>query len=67
MELVAGHEAVPEQEKLEQLSDVWDIFPEYPEYKMCYCADPWGNVVELHSRGYEHMHANLAEDDPPAR
>ena len=51
----------------EQLSDVWTIFPEYPEYKMCYCVDPWGNIVEVHSRGYEHMHANLAEEDPPAR
>jgi catechol 2,3-dioxygenase-like lactoylglutathione lyase family enzyme len=51
----------------EQLSDVWTIFPEYPEYKMCYCTDPWGNIVEVHSRGYEHMHANLAEGDPPAR
>jgi catechol 2,3-dioxygenase-like lactoylglutathione lyase family enzyme len=44
----------------EQLSDVWMIFPDYPEYKMCYCADPWGNIVEIHSRGYEHMHSNLA-------
>jgi hypothetical protein len=34
---------------------------------MCYCGDPWGNIVEVHSRGYEHMHANLAEEDPPAR
>lgn len=43
----------------EQLSSkVWKIFPEEPEYKMCYCADPWGNILELHSRGYEHMHAN---------
>lgn len=43
----------------EQLSQVWDIFPDHPEYKMCYCADPWGNIVEIHSRGYEHMHSNM--------
>jgi len=44
----------------EQLSDkIWRIFPDEPEYKMCYCADPWGNTVEVHSRGYEHMHCNL--------
>lgn len=43
----------------EQLSDVWDIFPDRPEYRMCYCADPWGNIVEVHSRGYEHMHCNM--------
>ena len=44
----------------EQLSSkVWDIFPDTPEYQMCYCADPWGNIVELHSRGYEHMHCNM--------
>lgn len=40
-------------------SKVWDIFPDEPEYQMCYCADPWGNVLELHSRGYEHMHCNM--------
>lgn len=44
----------------EQLSSkVWDIFPETPDYQMCYCADPWGNILELHSRGYEHMHCNM--------
>ena len=44
----------------EQLSSkIWDIFPDQPDYQMCYCADPWGNIVEIHSRGYEHMHANL--------
>lgn len=43
----------------EQLSEVWDIFPDHPEYRMCYCADPWGNIVEVHSRGYEHMHCNM--------
>ena len=44
----------------EQLSSkVWNIFPDTPDYQMCYCADPWGNIVELHSRGYEHMHCNM--------
>jgi catechol 2,3-dioxygenase-like lactoylglutathione lyase family enzyme len=42
-------------------SKVWDIFPEKPEYEMCYVTDPWGNVIELHSRGYEHMHANMVD------
>lgn len=41
-------------------SKIWKIFPDTPEYLMCYCADPWGNIVELHSRGYEHMHSNMA-------
>jgi catechol 2,3-dioxygenase-like lactoylglutathione lyase family enzyme len=44
----------------EQLSSkIWDIFPDRSDYQMCYCADPWGNIVELHSQGYEHMHSNL--------
>lgn len=44
----------------EQLtSKVWNIFPDTQEYQMAYCADPWGNIVELHSRGYEHMHSNM--------
>lgn len=40
-------------------SHVWDIFPDTPEYNMVYCEDPWGNIVEVHSRGYEHMHCNM--------
>jgi catechol 2,3-dioxygenase-like lactoylglutathione lyase family enzyme len=43
----------------EQISDIWELHPDYPEYQMCYCADPWGNIVEIHSRGYEHMKSNL--------
>jgi catechol 2,3-dioxygenase-like lactoylglutathione lyase family enzyme len=40
-------------------SKIWNIYPDRPEYQMCYCTDPWGNIVELHSRGYEHMHCNI--------
>lgn len=43
----------------EQLSDIWELHGDHPEYQMCYCADPWGNIVEIHSRGYEHMKSNL--------
>lgn len=44
----------------EQLSSkIWNIFPENSDYRMCYCADPWGNILELHTRGYEHMHSNM--------
>ncbi|PSQ26538.1 glyoxalase [Halobacteriales archaeon QS_8_65_32] len=43
----------------EQLSEVWEIFPGHDEYLMTYCKDPFGIVVEIHSRGYEHMHSNM--------
>jgi catechol-2,3-dioxygenase len=43
----------------ERVSDIWNIFPDNDEYKMTYCEDPFGNVIEIHSRGYEHMHSNM--------
>ncbi|WP_421726145.1 VOC family protein [Bauldia sp.] len=41
-----------------QLSKFWRERPPHPEYRMCYCADPFGNVVEVYSHQYEHMQAH---------
>jgi len=40
------------------IEDVWRILPDEP-YKMTYCKDPFGNVIEIHTHGFEQTHANL--------
>ena len=34
-----------------QRSKVWRLWPDKP-YKVCYCEDPWGNIVEVSSHPY---------------
>lgn len=34
-----------------QRSKVWKLWPDKP-YKVCYCEDPWGNIVEISSHPY---------------
>ena len=38
-------------------SQIWPIFEGEP-YVMCYCEDPFGNIVELYSHGHERVYAN---------
>ena len=38
-------------------SKVWDVFPNKP-FKMCYCEDPFGNVIELYSHTHEQVFAD---------
>jgi catechol 2,3-dioxygenase-like lactoylglutathione lyase family enzyme len=38
-------------------SRIWPIFEGQP-YVMCYCEDPFGNVVELYSHDHEQVYRN---------
>jgi catechol 2,3-dioxygenase-like lactoylglutathione lyase family enzyme len=40
-----------------QTSRVWPIFEGEP-YLTCYCADPFGNVLELYSHSHERVYSN---------
>jgi len=40
-----------------QRSKVWPLFPG-EDIKVCYCEDPYGNVIEIVSHRYEQMLAN---------
>lgn len=40
-----------------QRSDIWTLFPE-EDIQVCYCEDPFGNVIEIISHRYEHALAN---------
>jgi len=38
-------------------SKIWDIFDGEP-YRMCYCEDPFGNILEIYSHSHEQVFAN---------
>jgi catechol 2,3-dioxygenase-like lactoylglutathione lyase family enzyme len=40
-----------------QLSKIWLIHPDVQAYRMCYCEDPFGNIIEIYSHSYEQMYA----------
>lgn len=41
----------------EHTSEVWNLFPDQ-EYRMTYCEDPWGNIVEIYTHDYQQTYAN---------
>lgn len=44
----------------EHHTDVWKLFPDQ-EYRMTYCKDPWGNVVEIYTHSHERIYSNQGE------
>ncbi len=40
-------------------SKIWDLFPG-EDIRLCYCEDPFGNVLEIISTRYEQIFANRA-------
>ena len=38
-------------------SEIWELFPG-EDVKVCYCEDPFGNVIEIMSHRYEQVLAN---------
>lgn len=38
-------------------SEVWKLFPDQ-EYRMTYCEDPWGNIVEIYTHRHERIYSN---------
>lgn len=47
-----------------QRSKVWLLWPDKP-YKVCYCEDPWGNIIEINSHSYEQIWSNYALPHKP--
>ncbi len=41
-----------------QRSKVWSLWPDKP-YKVCYCEDPWGTIVEVSSHPYAVIWSNF--------
>jgi catechol 2,3-dioxygenase-like lactoylglutathione lyase family enzyme len=47
-----------------QRSKVWRLFDDKP-YKVCYCQDPWGNIIELSSHNYVQVWSNYDQPHQP--
>jgi catechol 2,3-dioxygenase-like lactoylglutathione lyase family enzyme len=47
-----------------QHSKVWQIWPD-KDYKVCYCMDPWDNVVEISSHPYTVTWSNFLKPHTP--
>lgn len=41
-----------------QLSKIWELNPEKHQ-KLVFCADPFGNTIEIYSHSFEQFHANV--------
>ena len=38
-------------------SQIWELFPG-SGYRMTYCEDPFGNIIEIYTHGYEQTYSN---------
>lgn len=44
----------------ERPADVRELFPGQ-EYRMTYCNDPWGNIVEIYIHSHERIYSNQGD------
>lgn len=42
-----------------QRSQIWELFPGKP-YKVVYCEDPDGNIIEIYTHSYEQSFSNIS-------
>jgi catechol 2,3-dioxygenase-like lactoylglutathione lyase family enzyme len=40
-------------------SKIWRINGSTEEYRMCYCEDPFGNIVEIYTHNYETLYGGM--------
>jgi len=40
-------------------SEVWGVNERDDDYKLAYCKDPWGNMIEVFSHSNERIYSNL--------
>jgi catechol 2,3-dioxygenase-like lactoylglutathione lyase family enzyme len=43
-----------------QLSQIWQIDEAVPGYSMCYCEDPFGNILEIYTHSYDQLYGGLS-------
>jgi len=39
-----------------QRSKVWQVDPSQTLYRICYCEDPFGNILEIYSHSYDQLY-----------
>jgi catechol 2,3-dioxygenase-like lactoylglutathione lyase family enzyme len=46
-----------------QLSEVWQVEPDFENYKICYCEDIFGNILEIYSHSYDQIYGGKPDHD----
>ena len=42
-----------------QRSKVWRIDSRTNDYRLCYCEDPFGNIIEIYTHNYETLYGGM--------
>ena len=42
-----------------QRSKVWRIDSRTEDYRLCYCEDPFGNIIEIYTHNYETLYGGM--------
>ena len=42
-----------------QRSKIWQTDPSTNEYRLCYCEDPFGNIIEIYTHNYETLYGGM--------
>jgi catechol 2,3-dioxygenase-like lactoylglutathione lyase family enzyme len=46
-----------------QLSDIWQVEPDFEAFKICYCEDIFGNILEIYSHSYDQIYGGVPAHD----
>jgi len=50
-----------------QRSKVWRIDSSTNGYRLCYCEDPFGNLIEIYSHNYETLYRGIKVGESDAK
>jgi catechol 2,3-dioxygenase-like lactoylglutathione lyase family enzyme len=48
-----------------QRSKIWRNDPTTDEYRLCYCEDPFGNIIEIYTHNYETLYGGMKKGQKP--
>jgi hypothetical protein len=50
-----------------QRSWVWRVDSSTNEYRLCYCEDPFGNLIEVYTHNYEALYGGMKVGESDAK
>jgi len=60
---VEGLAATVDRRGGDHYADVWQLYEDTDEYRLTYCRDPFGNLIEIYSHDHDEMHAGDRETE----
>ena len=48
-----------------QTSKIWRTDSTTDEYRLCYCEDPFGNIIEIYTHNYETLYGGMKKGQRP--